>query len=178
MCTDDSASPQPQANRERPKFTCITEVLETAKFVEGLLQCEREWVANRLLWLFTSQSFLVLAIFGFVARQTRHVGDWVTLAAYVGVPAIGILTSILGGLGIIAAHHEAARLANIRADLTGIINNFIPVELPKIGSDREHRKNMWTFYLGDWSHIALPWILVLFWGWLSVALHHDWQQLW
>ena len=43
-------------------FANLRDALDTALYVETLLSGEREWITNRLSWLFTSQSFLILAL--------------------------------------------------------------------------------------------------------------------
>jgi len=77
------------------------------------------------------------------------------------------------GLGIIAAQHEAKKLANARAKLTKIINTFSPVQIPLIGIAKGHRDSPWTLYLGELPHMVLPWVLTLLWMGLLLALSFD-----
>jgi hypothetical protein len=84
----------PQEDGGLPFTKNILEVVETAHYVEELLEAEHQWIANRLSWLFTSQSFLVVAFVMFITRGERPVGQWMSITLNWGVPLVGLITCV------------------------------------------------------------------------------------
>jgi hypothetical protein len=168
-----STTGSPEGDESHPGFTSLQDTLETALYIEELLSAEREWVTNRLSWLFTSQSFLLLALITFVVSG-KTLGRGLFLVLTWGLPVVGITTCFFVGLGIIAAQHELKKLANVRCHVTRRINGFIsPLRIPLIGAGKGHRDSGWTFHLGELPHMFLPWVLTLLWIGFLIALLID-----
>jgi hypothetical protein len=156
-----------------PEFTDIHEAVETACYVEQLLASEYQWITNRLSWLFVSQSFLVVAFITLITSKLDAVGPWMIRVLTWGLPLVGFIASLLVSLGIMAAQHEAARLSDVRAELTRRINALTPVAIPLIGNSKQNRDTHWARILGAWPHVLLPRFLTLSWLVVLVALWCD-----
>ena len=162
-----SAATLPQDNKKPDGIKSLHDAIETASHIEKLLEAERLWIANRSSWLFTSQSFLLVAFvtfLGFGKETITTLGREMFLILAWGLPIVGLITCLVVGLGIFAAQHEAKRLANEGAKATRAINTFIePIKIPLLGGAEEHRDEQWAYLLGEFPHIILPWVLTLLW---------------
>jgi uncharacterized integral membrane protein len=170
------AAGSPQADRGLPAFASLQEAVETAGYIEEVLEAEHQWITNRMSWLFVSQSFLLVAFVTFIVSRTQAVGRVMFLVLTWGMPLVGLITCCFVSLGIIAAHHEAKKLADVRAKLTIQINTFSPVQIPLIGVAKKHRDTRWTHYLGSWPHLLLPWVLTALWIAVLLALSFDYPR--
>ena len=65
-----------QENERHYEFKNLTEAIETASYIEKLLDAERLWIANRSSWLFMSQSFLLVAFVTFLGFDRQNLGPW------------------------------------------------------------------------------------------------------
>jgi hypothetical protein len=161
------------SDEHHPGLLDLRDALETALYVEELLSGEREWITNRLSWLFNSQAFLILALITFVVSG-KTLGRGLSLVLTWGLPLVGIITCVLVGLAIFAAQHEVKKLANVRCQVTRRINEFTkPVRIPLIGGGKEHRDSGWTFHFGELPHMLLPWVLTVLWIGFAIALAMD-----
>ena len=150
-------------------FANLRDALDTALYVETLLSGEREWITNRLSWLFTSQSFLILALVTYLVSG-KKLGHGLSFVLIWGLHVTGIVTCVFVGLAIFAADHELNKLSNVRCKVTQRINDFTsPLRIPLIGAGKKHRDTTWTFHLGFLPHMLLPWVLTLLWVALLIA---------
>jgi len=162
-----SAATLSQDNERPDGIKSLSDAIETASHIEKLLEAERLWIANRSSWLFTSQSFLLVAFvtfLGFGKETITTLGREMFLMLAWGLPIVGLITCLVVGLGIFAAQHEAKRLANEGAKATKTINAFIkPIKIPLLGGAEEHRDDQWAYWLGEFPHMILPWVLTVLW---------------
>lgn len=162
------------ANTQEPanyKFGQLMDAIVAAGYVEQLLASEHQWIANRLSWLFISQSFCITAYA--ILSTSNGVREGAQLQLTVlrfGVPILGIICSLTVGLSVAAANAVVRHLANERARLTQYINTQSGMTIPLVGVDsalrqRNLRWTTWTGGLPGW----LPWILMAFW--LFILIH-------
>jgi len=168
-----------QENERHYEFKNLTEAIETASYIEKLLDAERLWIANRSSWLFTSQSFLLVAFVTFLGFDRQNLGPWTIRILTWGLPFVGLITCIFVGLAIWAAHREANGLATVGAEVTEKINGIIkPLQIPLLGGYKGPRNRRWTYWLGEFPHMILPWALALLWVALLWAVRFDSSRHW
>ncbi len=157
----------------QPEFNNLQEALATGCYIEELLDAEHQWITNRLSWLFVSQSFLLVGFVMVITSPPQSVRSAIRFTLTWGLPVVGFVTCLAVSLGLIAAQHEAKKLADARAKVTEKINTFSPVRIPLIGSTNGYRDAPWTLPLGALPHRLIPWVLTLLWAILLLAFYLD-----
>ena len=146
-------------------FAKVRDALEVASYVEQLHLSEQQWLMNRLSWLFTSQSFCILAYVTLITRAPGHGEDGRVAFLKVALPLFGVVCCAFVGLAIRAANADAHELGAARVALTVLINERLApsVTLPRIGPSASLRDKPWTLWVGGLPHNLLPWLLMLLW---------------
>lgn len=146
--------------------------LETAialgAHIEQLHASEQQWLMNRLAWLFTSQSFCLLAFCTLItATHTDRAEIWLLEAM---LPVFGFISCCLVGGAAAAAKAILNKLADRRAEVTSVINEEILKcgklqKLPRMGVITGSRDPdiEWTHPWGALPHDVLPWLLAFIW---------------
>lgn len=144
----------------------LSELIQALSFIEQLIAAEHQWIANRLSWLFVSQSFCIMA-FTILVTSTgvRFSGDWDHTVLRIGLPSFGIACCLSVAVSVIAAARVAQRLSAERARLTRHVNQELGIRIPLIGPDPEYREPGigWTFWAGAVPRLLLPWLLAALW---------------
>jgi len=129
------------------------------------LRIEFDLIGHRMTWLVISQSFLFSAF----ATALRSIEDEGTRHAVKVlrrlVPELGILSALLAGVAIIAAHMVILRLKRRRDQLEEIAEKEFNYERLGVGS------STWPHWLGNAASVVLPWLLIVVWARLLNALH-------
>ena len=153
-------------------FADISEALATAGYVEQVLSAEHQWIANRLSWLFVSQSFCITAYAIVTTSALANSGSIHVKILRIGLPVFGIVCCVAVGFAVRAATAVARKLANEGARLTNYINEQTGTMIPLVGVDKNLRDSdlRWTLRIGalpQW----LPWALLILW--LTLLLRVD-----
>lgn len=145
-------------------FDNLSEALATAGYVEQLLSAEQQWIANRLSWLFVSQSFCITAYAIVTASSLVNTGANHVKILKMALPVFGIICCIIVGFGVQAAAAVARKLANERGRLSHYINEHSGTMIPLVGVDRDLRDPdlRWTLWVGALP-LWLPWVLFVLW---------------
>jgi hypothetical protein len=139
--------------------------LAAASLVESLKSMEQTWITNRLSWLFTSQSFCILAYVQLI-RNDAGGGPlkWKYLCLMYFLPLFGVVCCVFVIISILAANRVTYALINQRAKLTQQINEALELKIPRIGHGVVNRDEeiLWT---EKWGALPfhLPWVLLAFW---------------
>ena len=147
----------------------LRDALALAAYIEQLLMTERQWILNRLSWLFTSQSFLITA---FVVLLSSGNHSPAAHLLRIALPLLGLFCCITVAIAIRAAERVRKPLENRRAFLSMHINNIVksPKLVPVLGSSKALRDNPWTLHHGSLPHIVLPWAFAVLWLLLLMSL--------
>ena len=168
-----SFMPDGSPNTQAPPVLSLTEALQTAAQVETILQSEQQWVMSRLSWLFTSQSFCILAFCTLsTCNSANGMADYVAVLK-LALPIFGILSCLAVGLAVHAANRVGHDVGESRAWLTMYVNKLLPKvrsrdELePKnlfsvVGAKHRSDHLKWTLWAGALPHY-LPWVLLTLW---------------
>src|SRR5207253_1454169 len=74
-----------------PDFAKVRDALGVASYVEQLHLSEQQWLMNRLAWLFTSQSFCILAYVTLITKAPGAGDDTRVAFLKVGLPVFGVV---------------------------------------------------------------------------------------
>jgi hypothetical protein len=145
-------------------FNNLAEAVAAANYVQQLLAAEYQWINNRVSWLFISQSFCISA---YVVLQTstgqRFAESMDITVLERGLPAFGMICSVMVGCAIFAAQRVVNSLTMERQRIVHHINENSPVNIPLAGAEGDLRNQRWIPLVGGMPHRILPWILGFFW---------------
>ena len=149
----------------KPKdFGSVDEAIGCANYIEKLLEAERQWINNRVSWLFISQTFCIMA-YTMLSTSTdvRFAGRDAIRILELGLPVFGVVCCVVVGVAVFSAARVAHSLENERGGVVLYINGASPATIPMIGVAGDLRDKNWLYWFGEMPHRLLPWVLGALW---------------
>lgn len=137
--------------------TTPTECEETFDSIHEQIGREETLVNNRLTWLLVFHGLL----FNVIAQNAGQPLDQRLVAVLLkGIPAVGVLTALLGLVGVWAAYSSIG-------DIQAVYRS-----LPETERARRARPfgGKWTHRFGMAPSVGIPAVLAVAWGWMWWAL--------
>ena len=143
---------------------------ELFEIVHREIHFEHTQIASRMSWYVTSQSFLFAAFA--VSGSALHRFSWLSRL----IPWLGIFTSLLIGLALLAASESLGRLRAYRREIVqgdvALSGLSRLLRSRKEESWREHfNRKAWIHGLGLAPPLLMPWLFLFCWlvVWARVA---------
>jgi len=149
----------------KPKyFSSVDEAIGCANYIEKLLEAERQWINNRVSWLFISQTFCIMAYTTLsTTKDVRFAERGAIGILKSGLPIFGVACCVVVGVAVFSAARVAHSLENERGRAVLYVNENSPATIPMIDVAGDLRDKRWLYWFGEMPHRLLPWVLGALW---------------